>query len=128
MVDAHAYPNFQGLVEAGFWTRIQEREAKSSMVLDRQIAFPHARHESGDDVVIALGLIPRQLKDELYPDLQVIFLVAIPSKPDADGVLVKIYDEIISISSQQKVIEDLSKMTSYRDILLYFIKDCDLFI
>lgn len=118
----------QGLVEAGFWTRIQEREAKSSMVLDRQIAFPHARHESGDDVVIALGLIPRRLKDELYPDLQVIFLVAIPSKPDDDGVLVKIYDEIISISSQQKVIEDLSKMTSYRDILLYFIKDCDLFI
>ncbi len=115
------------LLEEAFWQRIQQREAKSSMVLDSHVAFPHARYDSGDNVIISLGLIPHKLNDTLYPDLQVIFLVGIPSNPEDDAILVKIYDEIISMSTHQKIIKDMSKMENYHDILMYFIKDCDLF-
>lgn len=117
----------EDLLEEEFWERIQQREAKSSMVMDKCVAFPHARYNSGSEVVISLGLIPASLDDELYPELKVIFLVAIPVNPEDDAILVKIYDEIISMASNQKIIEDISKLTNYHDILMYFIKDCDLF-
>ncbi|MDQ0203943.1 BglG family transcription antiterminator [Pectinatus haikarae] len=117
----------EGQLEKEFWGRIQQREAKSSMVLDHCVAFPHARYDSGGDIVISLGIIPDGLNDELYPELKVIFLVAVPADPNDDAILVKIYDEIISMASSQKVVEDMSKLTNYNDILMYFIKDCDLF-
>lgn len=115
------------LVEKKFWQRILSREEKSSMVLDSHVAFPHARYDNNTEVVISLGLIPNKLNDSLYPDLQIIFLVGIPADSEDDGILVKIYDEIISMSSQKKIIGDISKMNSYNDILMYFIKDCNIF-
>lgn len=101
---------------------LQAREKKSSMVLDKYVAFPHAKYDSGKTVHISLGLAPDGLNDKYYPDIKIIFLVAIPKFSADDTILVKIYDEIISIASKQQIIKDISKMTNYHDILMYLIK------
>lgn len=117
----------QGVLDESFWERILQRESKSSMVLDSQVAFPHARHSNSDKVIISLGLIPGKLNDNLYPELKVIFLVAIPTNSPDDTILVKIYDEIISMASQPAIIEDIAKLSDYNELLMYFIKRNDLF-
>lgn len=116
----------ESMLAGSFRRQLREREAKSSMVLDKFVAFPHAKY-NGDKVIILLGLIPDGLSDALHPELKIIFLVAIPQNPKDDTVLVKIYDEIISMAADKKIIDDMSRLAGYHDILMYFIKDCDLF-
>ena len=44
-----------------------------------------------------------------------------------DDILVKIYDEIIAISKDKQVVENIAKVKNYRELLLYFIKQDNVF-
>lgn len=39
----------------------------------------------------------------------------------------KIYDEIIAISKDKQVVENIAKVKNYRELLLYFIKQDNVF-
>ena len=110
-------------VDEGFKERIHTRESKSTMVFDEYIALPHAINKETDKIVFSIGVFSDDKKHEKDSKLKVIFLLAIPDIEEKDDdILVKIYDEIIAISKDKQVVENIAKVKNYRELLLYFIK------
>lgn len=102
-------------VDSNFKTRIFEREKVSSTIFSKRVAFPHAR---SDKLNVALGI-----NENNFPNL--IFLVSVPA--NLDEVLIKLYDEIVTIASNEELCARISKIKSYSELMLFFIKETDLF-
>lgn len=114
-------------VDSGFKERMKIREADSTMVFDKNIAFPHVINYESDKVVLALGVFEEKINSKDNKGVKLVFLLGIPEDVGVDEtILIKIYNEIISISNNDKVIEDISKFKNYRDVLFYFIKENDI--
>ena len=117
-----------GCVDEGFKERIHIRESKSTMVFDQNIALPHAINYETDKIVFAIGVFSDEDKKKKSDDLKVVFLLAIPDSDEKDdSVLVKIYDEIIAIAKDKEIVENISKVKDYKELLLYFIKQDKIF-
>lgn len=114
-------------VDFGFKERMRIREANSTMVFDKNIAFPHVINYESNKVVLALGVFDEKINSKDNKGVKLVFLLGIPEDVGVDEtILIKIYNEIISISNNDKAIEDISKLKNYRDVLLYFIKENDI--
>lgn len=113
-------------VDEEFKERIHIRESKSTMIFDEYIALPHAMNKGADKIVFSIGVFSDKNKKD--NKLKVIFLLAIPDEEEKDDdILVKIYDEIIAISKDKQAIENISKVKNYKELLLYFIKQDNVF-
>lgn len=113
-------------VDEEFKERIHIRESKSTMIFDEYIALPHAMNKGFDKIVFAIGVFSE--KNKKNDNLKVVFLLAIPDDDQKDdNILVKIYDEIIAISKNRQIIDNISKVKNYKELLLYFIKQENLF-
>lgn len=113
-------------VDEEFKERIHIRESKSTMIFDEYIALPHAMNKGADKIVFSIGVFSNKKKKD--DKLKVIFLLAIPDEEQKDDdILVKIYDEIIAISKDKQAIENISKVENYKELLLYFIKQDNVF-
>lgn len=119
MID-HLYE--QNLVDCGFRERILYKEKKSSMFFEN-ISLPHSINYSSDELILLLGVFNNPIK--LYKnDLKLIFLLVIPDNEKLQkDILVKIYDEIICIANDAKVVDKISKFKDYKELVLYFIKE-----
>ena len=112
-----------GLVDKDFKSRILKREEKSTMIFDKSIAFPHAINMSDDRLVISIGVSEKGLLGDEGSSIKIIFLLGLPvSENQDDTVLVRIYDEIISIAQDENIIKELSKATDLKSIVKSFIK------
>ncbi len=81
-----------------------------------------------DKIVFSIGVFSDEKNHETDSKLNVIFLLAIPDIEEKDDdILVKIYDEIIAISKDKQVVEKIAKVKNYRELLLYFIKQDNVF-
>ena len=105
----------KGLILNDFKQKVLEREKKSSTIFSQNVAFPHAK---SDKFNVALGI-----NEKSYPKL--IFLVGLPE--NLDEVLVKLYDEIVTIANDENLVEKISKIKSYPKLMEFFIKDTNLF-
>lgn len=116
----------QGELDAGFAQRVREREKYSTMVLDQNIAFPHTKNMLSK-LTLAMGVFPDMLKDDKYGNIRIIILLGIPESMEDDTVLVRLYDDILSIGKKPDVIPKIQKMESYRDFLLYIAEENNIF-
>ena len=115
----------QHLVDDKFLKRIREREKKSSMIFEKNVAFPHMINKLGDDLIIALGVSEKGFKDN--EDLKLIFMACVPEGEKNGLILAKTYDELISIIKDEKLITDISKIDNYDLLVNYFIKNTNLY-
>ena len=116
----------QGELDAGFAQRVREREKYSTMVLDQNIAFPHTKNMLSK-LTLAMGVFPDMLKDDKYGNIRIIILLGIPESMEDDTVLVRLYDDILSIGKKPDVIPKIHKMESYREFLLYIAEENNIF-
>lgn len=116
----------QGELDAGFAQRVREREKYSTMVLDQNIAFPHTKNMLSK-LTLAMGVFPDMLKDDKYGNIRIIILLGIPESMEDDTVLVRLYDDILSIGKKSDVIPKIQKMESYREFLLYIAEENNIF-
>ena len=116
----------QGELDAGFAQRVREREKYSTMVLDQNIAFPHTKNML-PKLTLAMGVFPDILKDDKYGNIRIIILLGIPESMEDDTVLVRLYDDILSIGKKPDVIPKIQKMESYREFLLYIAEENNIF-
>lgn len=116
----------QGELDAGFAQRVREREKYSTMVLDQNIAFPHTKNMLSK-LTLAMGVFPDMLKDDKYENIRIIILLGIPESMEDDTVLVRLYDDILSIGKKPDVIPKIQKMESYREFLLYIAEENNIF-
>lgn len=114
----------RGFVDERFWERISEREKNSTMVFGHNVAFPHTVNEQREGkLVFALGISTKKLKSECGENVQLIFLLAMPKNKELDdSVLVRIYDEMISIAQNEQYIAEIIKAENYKQLVRCFIK------
>lgn len=115
----------QELVDENFLERMRERERKSSMIFEGNVAFPHTINKLGDDLIIALGVSENGFKDN--KDLKLIFMACVPEGEKNGLILAKTYDELISIIKNEKLTIDISKVENYDSLVNYFIKNTNLY-
>ena len=117
----------RGYVDDGFKQRIREREEKSTMAFNESIAFPHTINYENDQIVISMGIFPEGNKMGKNGKTKLVFLVGLPEKTSDDIILVKLYDEIIAIANDRNTVEAISKVRNYKELILYFTKENNLF-
>lgn len=117
----------EGHLDSGFKERIRKREEKSSMIFEDTVAFPHTINYASDNIELALGVVPENMEDEKGKYIKLVFLLGLPEDDGDDTILVRIYDEIIKIASDKKLVNEISKIDNYKDLLMYFVKSSDLF-
>lgn len=111
----------QKLADDNFEERLKEREKKSTMKFSETVSFPHTIQNLNNQPFAMLGLIPEGLNDKNYDNLKVIIMTGLPESANDDLTLVQLYEEIVKISENETVINNLSQLSSYQDILNYFI-------
>ncbi|MEG0855659.1 MAG: PRD domain-containing protein [Terrisporobacter sp.] len=117
-----------GYVDEGFKERLKIREENSTMVFDKHIAIPHVINYKTDNIVLALGVFDDSLIVEENRDVKLVFLLGIPKELGENEILlIKIYNEIISIAKDENKVSEISKLKKYKDLVLYTIKGNDTF-
>jgi lichenan operon transcriptional antiterminator len=107
----------QGQLDEGFLDRLVEREKKGTMAFDHSIALPHSVQYANDQLLLAIGVFPEP-KIHKGHEISVIFLLALPEHiGEGDNLLIRIYDEIISISQDEELLHKIASAGSYIDLL-----------
>ncbi|MDD9148977.1 PRD domain-containing protein [Sporolactobacillus sp. CQH2019] len=108
----------KGYVDEHFKDRISEREKKSQMIFDNDIAFPHAMIKGKKEIMFALGVFPERIQVG-RKTIRLIFLLGVPEMSD-ENLLVHVYDEMIALSRRSDWIDKISRVTAYPEIKRFF--------
>ena len=112
----------EGTLDPDFKEAFLRREKKSTMLFDEKVGFPHLQYP-GDRIVLAVGVIRRT-----GPGVCFILLLALPKDSELnDDILIHIYNELLVISSGGTLAEEISKLRSGSEFVLYMIRNNELF-
>ncbi|MEH7493935.1 PTS sugar transporter subunit IIA, partial [Neobacillus niacini] len=105
-----------GRLDHGFKERLKDREEKGSMVFDRFIAFPHTFNYQSQSIELAIGVFPKKIIAD-GKEVKLVFLLGLPEQQNDhnEHLIVKIYDEIIQIANNQRLIEQLGNVSTYEE-------------
>lgn len=111
-ISSKLYEN--GVVDAGFTERILEREDKSPTSFDNYIAFPHTINEKTNNVSVAIGILKKPV---IWGgnEVRLIILMMIPKEGFDTTILIKTYEELLTLCQNKKFIESASKVRSYNE-------------
>ncbi|WP_353421482.1 BglG family transcription antiterminator [Staphylococcus delphini] len=99
----------EGRVEASFKDSILNREAQRSTAYQK-VGFPHADYD-GEETYLKIGLI----HDADSEDLQMIILLAIPNNVQNDAAIIRLYEEILAVSSNEYLLNKINNINNYVD-------------
>ncbi|QOA09596.1 PRD domain-containing protein [Staphylococcus aureus] len=106
-------------VTSHFKYKLNKREKKSNTVTGH-LGFPHTGY-NGDDICIKIAFLNTQCLD--YKDLKIIILVATPDSMKNKYLLIKIYEEILSIASNNYLISKLQNHNNFQDFSKTLIEE-----
>lgn len=106
-----------GQLDPGYLDRLRARERRGTMVFDHAVAIPHSIQYAGDRLVLAVGVFPAPLRHGCH-DLRIIFLLGLPEKAgDDESLLIRVYDEIISIAQDAALLDRVAGADSFHALL-----------
>ena len=106
-----------GVLPADFKEALLRREEKSTMLFDKEIGFPHLQYK-GEKIVLAVGVAERT-----GPGVRFVLFLALPQDLELnDRILIHIYNELLVISSEKELLDDIAKVKSGNAFVLYMIK------
>ena len=92
------------------------------MLFDERIGFPHLQYP-GEKIVLAVGAA-----DRAGSGVRFILLLALPKDSELnDDILIHIYNELLVISSDETLTEEIAKLKSGSEFVLYMIRKNELF-
>lgn len=103
------------IIDVEFTNSIILRETQSSTKFSDKVAFPHIKNEK---FILSMGIFPDS-------DIKVIFVVGVPN--DDDTLIINLYDEIVSVSSDSDFLNHVQKVENYRQLMEVIIKETELF-
>lgn len=106
-----------GQLDDGFLERIHIREQKGTMVFGHAVAIPHSIQYASDKLLLSIGVFPETVR---YGDheIRVIFLLGLPSQVESDdNLLIRVYDEIISITKDEELLNRIGSADSFSALL-----------
>lgn len=105
-----------GQLDEGFADRLRERERKGTMVFDHSVAIPHSIQYATDRLSLSIGVFAQPVRYGDH-DIQVIFLLGLPSADADDNLLIRVYDEIISITKDEEMLGKIAAADSFSELL-----------
>lgn len=106
----------QGQADPEFLFRLRAREQIGSTVFDHQVAIPHTVQYAGDRLVLAVGVCPRPVRQG-DREVRTIFLMGLPEDAGRDALLVRVYEEIISITRDGVLLDEIARVNSFQALL-----------
>lgn len=107
----------QGYADEGFLARLKEREEKGTMIFDHSIALPHTVQYAGDKLVMAIGVCQQGVK-HADQDIPIIILLGFPEENNLDDqLIIRIYDEIITIAQDESLRKKIAKAKTFQGLL-----------
>lgn len=106
----------QGQADPEFLSRLRAREQIGSTVFDHQVAIPHTVQYAGDRLVLAVGVCPRPVRQG-DREVRTIFLMGLPEDAGRDALLVRVYEEIISITRDGALLDEIARADSFQALL-----------
>ena len=106
-----------GQVDTDFLERLRARERRGTMVFDHAVAIPHTVQEAGDRLVLAVGVCGEPIRHQGH-EIRIIFLLGLPQQADGeDGLLIRVYDEIIRITQDNDLLGRITAADSFPALL-----------
>lgn len=107
----------QGQVDPDFPARLRAREEIGSTVFEHGVATPHAVQCAGNKLVLAVGAA-----DPPIPhgdrEIRAVFLMGLPETVSSDdALLIRVYEEIISITQDGEMLEKIATAGSFQALL-----------
>lgn len=106
----------QGQADPEFLSRLRAREEMGSTVFEHQVAIPHTVQYAGDKLVLAVGVCPRPVRQG-EREVRAIFLMGLPEDAGRDTLLVRVYEEIISITRDGAMLDEIARARSFQALL-----------
>lgn len=106
----------QGQADPEFLSRLRAREQIGSTAFDHQVAIPHTVQYAVDKLVLAVGVCPRPVRQG-EREVRTIFLMGLPEDAGRDALLVRVYEEIISITRDGALLDEIAKADSFQALL-----------
>ena len=99
----------QDKVDKDFKKCIINRE-RSKSTINKKLGFPHASHKKSS-ICIKIILLENGCAD--YPDLKIIVLIATPEETINEALLIRIYEEVLALSTNTFLISKFSHNTNF---------------
>ncbi|MDD4371447.1 MAG: PRD domain-containing protein [Anaerostipes sp.] len=115
----------KGYLDQDFTKRLLKREEESTMIFDENIAFPHTT-TTKQNLCLGLGIY-KKTESSSGEGVKLIIILGIPESLQDDSILVQLYDDVLSIANRPDVVEKLRDIDSYRDLLIYFSEENNIF-
>lgn len=113
----------KGTLEEEVKEQLHAREKRGSMKFGNHILFPHIIHNK-DKVLFSIGVN----KNPMVGQSKLVLLLCLPNNHEiSDDVLMGVYDNIITISNHERVLNELSLLRSGKEFLMYMIKNDEYF-
>ena len=111
------------LVDPAFKVRIWQRESQGSMVFDAHIAIPHTVQSVSDQMTIAFGVCNPPIPYR-GSAVEMVVLLALPEKikRENNAVLIRIYDELMTLVKDAELMAVVSQATTYTEFTRAFYK------
>lgn len=106
-----------GQVDEGFLERLHDRERRGTMVFDHAVAIPHTVQYAAERLVLAIGVFSEPIHYHDH-EIRVIFLLGLPEQISSDdSLLIRVYDEIISITQDAGLLNKITQADSFQALL-----------
>ncbi|MBQ9345724.1 MAG: HTH domain-containing protein [Oscillibacter sp.] len=107
----------QGQVDEGFAARLREREQQGTMVFDHAVAIPHTTQSAASRLALAVGVSPEGIPHG-EQNIRLIVLLGVPDTlSDDDGMLVRVYEEIIQAAQDPALLDKVAKARDFQSFL-----------
>jgi len=101
-------------IDEAFIKRVKKREEESPTAIETGILLPHAVNDKSTELTVAIGVLNEsvKLKDR---DIRIIILMIFPPDYEDSDLMVKVYEDILKISHNKKLIDKIIQCQTLTD-------------
>ena len=110
-----------GVVGEQFKKDILEREKTHPTIFNSGLLLPHSVNDKSDEIYVSIGILNKPI-EYLGVEIKVIMLIAFSSDDSNTDLLVKIYEEALSLGQNEKYINQLAKCKTFFDFTSTLLK------
>ncbi|MGM9532906.1 BglG family transcription antiterminator [Intestinibacter sp.] len=110
-----------GIVGEKFKKDILEREKTHPTIFNSGLLLPHSVNDKSDEMYVSIGVLNKPI-EYLGVQIKVIMLIAFSTDDTNTDLLVKIYEEALSLGQNDKYINQLAKCRTFSDLTSTLLK------
>lgn len=110
-----------GVVGEKFKKDILEREKSHPTIFKSGLLLPHSVNDKSNELCVSIGVLQKPIQYQGI-EIKIIMLIAFSGDDQNSDLLVKVYEEALSIGQNEKYINQLSKCRDFYDLTRTLLK------